>query len=398
MRVLFATTGNTGHFRPLVPFAQASLRAGHEVLVAGHAGAEPPARRAGLPFRALRGPEVEDLRRFRAGQAGLSLPQAMARALSHLYVRLHAGAALPDMLATIDEWRPDVVVRESAEFSALIAAERAGIPHARVGIGLSTQLELQMLPLARAALEELGATVGVGGDLAGRAARALCVTMAPSSLDDARTTGLGQVLRFRESRDRQTGPAPAGWGDPAAPLVYLSFGTEVPSPERDYFPWLYRAALEALAGTDARVLVTVGNERDPDELGPLPPSVRAERWMSQAELMPHTAAMIGHGGAGSTLTALAAGVPMALVPMFADQPFNARRLAELGAAIAVEPDEESLAGLGGAVEELLSVASYRERADALAYDMGALPLIDEAPDALSALARERVSATPVKAL
>ena len=36
------------------------------------------------------------------------------------------------------------------------------------------------------------------------------------------------------------------------------------------------------------------------------------------------------------LSALAAGVPMALVLLFADQPFNARRVADLGAAIALD--------------------------------------------------------------
>ena len=385
MRLLFATTANTGHFRPLVPFAQACRRADHDVLVAGQAGAAPAAQRAGLAFRALAEPEDEALRRFQAEQAGLSVEQAMARALRELYVRLYAGAALPDMLAAIEQWRPDVVVRESAEFSSLIAAECLGVPHARVGIGLTTHLEHQMLPLAGPALHELGATVGVTHDLAGRATGALCLTMAPASLDDPRSAESGRVRRFRDAPADPAGSPPDAWGDPAAPLVYLSFGTEVPSPTRDYFPGLYRAAVDALAGTHARVLVTIGNQRDPAELAPLPPSVRVERWVSQAELMPHTAAMIGHAGAGSTLGALAAGVPMVLVPFFADQPFNARRVAELGAALAFDDGAASLAGLGPAVEELLSVARYRDRARAIADEIQDLPLIDEAPNALAAL-------------
>ena len=35
MRVLFASTQSTGHFAPLIPFAQACRDAGHDVLVAG---------------------------------------------------------------------------------------------------------------------------------------------------------------------------------------------------------------------------------------------------------------------------------------------------------------------------------------------------------------------------
>ena len=78
VRVLFATTANAGHFRPLVPFAEACRRAGHDVLVAGQAGAAPAARRAGLSFQALAEPESEELATCRAGQEGLSATQAMA--------------------------------------------------------------------------------------------------------------------------------------------------------------------------------------------------------------------------------------------------------------------------------------------------------------------------------
>jgi EryCIII-like glycosyltransferase len=356
------------------------------VLVAGQAGAAPAARRAGLPFRALAEPDDEELGRFRAGQVGLSAEQAMGRALTELYIRLYAGAAVNDMVAAIEEWRPDVVVRESAEFSSLVAGERLGVRHARVGIGLSTELESQMLSLAGPALDELGATVGVAPGLGGRAARSLCLTMAPASLDGTASAESERVRRFRDAPAEHAGSPPDPWGDPAAPLVYLSFGTEVPSPTRDYFPDLYRAALEALQGTGARVLVTIGDQRDPGELGPLSPSVRVERWVSQAELMPHTAAMVGHAGSGSTLGALAAGVPMALVPLFADQPFNARRVAELGAAITLEGGLASLPRLEEAVLELLRVARYRDRARAVAEEIQNLPPIDEAPGALSVLA------------
>ena len=391
VRVLFATTANAGHFRPLVPFAEACRRAGHDVLVAGQAGAGPAARRAGLSFRALAEPDGEQLARFRTGQAGLPATQAMGRALTDLYIRLYAGAALEDMLAVIEEWRPDVVVRESAEFSALVAAQRLGVPHARVGIGLSTQLETQMLALGGPALDELGATIGVVPGLADHAAQSLCLTMAPASLDGPDSPETDRVRRFSQPPAGLAGSAPDEWGDPAAPLVYLSFGTEVPSPERDYFPGVYRAAVEALHGTGARVLVTIGDQRDPADLGPLPAGVRVERWVSQADLMPHTAVMVGHAGSGSTLSALAAGVPMALVPFFADQPFNARRVAELGAAIALDGEPASLPRLEQAALELLSDPRYRDRARTIAHEMQTLPPIEQAPRALSALVASGVA-------
>ena len=103
----------------------------------------------------------------------------------------------------------------------------------------------------------------------------------------------------------------------------------------EFFPGVYRGAIDALAGLPVRLLVTVGRDRDPAELGPVPANVRVERWVPQADLMPHVAAMVCHGGSGTVTMGLAGGVPMAVVPLFADQPWNAERVDALGAGIAL---------------------------------------------------------------
>jgi len=385
MRILFASTSGGGHFSPLVPFAHACRRAGHDVLVAGQAGAAPLARRARLAFRAVAEPSHEDVLEFRSGQEGLGPMQAMARALTGLYVDLYAGAALPGMLAAIEEWGPDVVVRESAEFASAVAAERLGVPQAQVGIGLSMQAD-KLLPLAAPGLDKLRARVGLRADPDARSLRSLLLTMAPQSLEDpSHAASSGPVRRFRAPTGDGAESVIDTFGDPDAPLVYLSFGTEVPSRTRDYFPGVYRDTLDALAGMDLRILVTIGDHRDPAELGPLPPSVRVERWVPQAAVMREAAAMIGHGGAGSVLLALAAGVPMVLVPMFADQPVNARRVAQLGAGLALESGPASIADLQPAVDGVLNDPRYRDRARRIADEIQALPPIDHAAPALEAL-------------
>jgi UDP:flavonoid glycosyltransferase YjiC (YdhE family) len=386
MRILFASTSGGGHFSPLVPFAHACRRAGHDVLVAGQAGAAPLARRARLAFRAVAEPSHEDVLRFRSGQEGLSPMQAMARALTGLYVDLYGGAALPGMLAAIEEWRPDVVVRESAEFASQVAAERLGVPHAEIGIGLSMQAD-KLLPLAAPGVDKLRARVGLPADPDARSLRSLLLTMAPESLEDPSYAASSKLVRrFRAPTAESAESVLDAFGDASAPLVYLSFGTEVPSRTREYFPGVYRDALDALAGMGLRILVTIGDQRDPAELGPLPSSVRVERWVPQAAVMREAAAMVGHGGAGSVLLALAAGVPMVLVPMFADQPVNARRVAEVGAGVALENGPTSIADLRPAVDAVLNDPRYRDRARRIAHEIQALPLIDDAAPALAALA------------
>jgi MGT family glycosyltransferase len=175
--------------------------------------------------------------------------------------------------------------------------------------------------------------------------------------------------------DPVSAPALYGWGDPEAPLVYVSFGTEVPSPNRPYVPDLYCGVLQALAEVPVRVLVTISNRRDPSELGPLAPSIRVERWIAQAAVMRQAAAMVGHGGSGSVLGALAAGVPMALIPLFADQPRNARRAADLGAAITLEEGVAATSALTTAVGQLLTDPGYRTAARRVAD--GALAALTE---------------------
>ena len=96
--------------------------------------------------------------------------------------------------------------------------------------------------------------------------------------------------------------------------------------------------------------------------------------------------MVGHGGYGTTMGALLAGLPQVVVPLFADQPHNAQRIADLGAGLAA--DAQDPAGVRAAVERLLADPAHRVAAGRVALEAQALPSIDEAPAALQALAAD----------
>jgi MGT family glycosyltransferase len=179
------------------------------------------------------------------------------------------------------------------------------------------------------------------------------------------------VQRFREPATRPR-PLPAWWRNDW-PLVYVTFGSVVPTID-EHFPGLYRAAIDAIAPLPVNALVTVGRDRDPADLGPLPPNVHATRWIPQADVLPHAAAVVCHGGSGTVLGALSAGVPMALLPLFADQNVNARRVAAIGAGI----EASQPADLTGAVRRLLDEPRYREAALAVADEVEELPPVDVA--------------------
>jgi hypothetical protein len=387
VRILFTSTRGAGHFGPLLPFAYASVRAGQEVLVAGPPQVASLAERAALPFRALPEPSEDDLAAVWEPVFSLPPERRDEHVIREVFAGCHARAALPGTLATIEEWGPDVVVRESCEFSGAVAAERLGVPHAAVGVFLSACTDDLAAVVAAPVLDELRAGVGLGPDPgAWILRRAPLLSQAPRSLDDGSATAAG-ALRFREPRKGTVEPLPDWWDGSEAPLVYLSFGTEAPT--MDFFPGVYLAAIDALAELPARILVTIGNARDPGELGPLPPSVHVEQWVPQAAVMPDTAAMVGHGGSGSTLTALTWGVPLALVPLFADQGANARRVEEAGAGVVLEGGPEAVSGLTSRVRGLLADPTFRGGAARVRDEIAALAPVDDAVAVLAELAGEQ---------
>jgi MGT family glycosyltransferase len=150
------------------------------------------------------------------------------------------------------------------------------------------------------------------------------------------------------------------------------------TPTMPHFPALFRDTVAALGELPVRALFTVGVEVDVEALGAVPANVRIAPWIPQADVMPHAAAMVGHGGAGSTRLALAAGVPSVIVPGFADQFRNAERVAALGAGLEATPDD-----LVSAIRQVLGEPSYREAAARVAAEVERLPLVDEAPEVLS---------------
>ena len=201
----------------------------------------------------------------------------------------------------------------------------------------------------------------------------------PLEFEDPAAPGPTHALRFRE-RTVKARPLPDWWEHGEWPLVYLTLGSVAPT--MDFFPGVYREALDSLSHLPVRVLVTVGRDRDPADLGPVGPNVHVARWVPQADVMPHTAAMICHGGSGTVRAGLAAGVPLAVLPLFADQPFNAQRVTELGAGITLD----DASGAGDAVRRLLADPAYGKAAQRVAAATRRLPTVDRAVEIVRALA------------
>ena len=265
-----------------------------------------------------------------------------------------------------------------------IAAEAREIPVARVGIGLAVT-EDYAIRTAAPVLDELRAWVGLEPDPEGRRLDAApYLTLTPPSLEAPGLTLTSPTLRFHDAPPRPHAVPRPG----TRPLVYVTFGTVTPT--LGYFPDLYRSVIGALADLPADIVVTVGDAADPAELGALPANVRAERWIPQAEVLARASAVVGHGGFGTTVGTLLAGVPQVVAPIFADQPYNADRIADIGAGL--RADAQRPETIRAAVERVLAEPSFRMVAAGAAREAFALPPIEAAESSLLELvhrARER---------
>ncbi|HEX7277671.1 MAG TPA: glycosyltransferase, partial [Acidimicrobiales bacterium] len=217
------------------------------------------------------------------------------------------------------------------------------------------------------------------------------LSLLPPAFEGA-TAASGATRRYRDDQAAAPATAPAlpdWWPASAAadPLVYVTFGSV--AADIGLFPMLYQAVVGAVADLPMRVLLTLGAAGDPEALAPLPPNVHVERWWPQADVMGHASAMVGHGGFGTTLAGMAAGVPQVVVPLFADQPHNAARVEAIGAGIALEGGPAAIGGLADALRRLLDGDWYRAGAARVAEQIGRLPPASEAVALLEGMAAPR---------
>jgi UDP:flavonoid glycosyltransferase YjiC (YdhE family) len=383
---MISTRRGAGHFGPLIPFAKAFLRNNDQVVVTAPQTGAPMIEAAGLDHLPYPdppdGPRDDIIRRARE----MSFDDGNELVLTEMFIGVDTTHAYPHLLAAMRRWKPDAVLYDVSEFAAPLAAETLGIPAVCVGITVSGEMDLFFGAPMAAALDDVRARFGLRPDpklemLTG----APHFTLTPAELEGRGEGVIAQAMRFREDSESPR-PLPDWWNGSEWPLVYLTFGSVAPT--MDYFPGLYRDALDALALLPVRVLVTVGRERDPRDLGPVEPNVHVARWVPQADVMPHADVIVCHGGSGTVRTALCSGVPTIVVPLFADQPYNARRVEQLGAGIGLD----AVTGLSDAVRRILMEPSYRGAADRIAAANDRLPSIDLAPEVVYELVEDEVAA------
>ncbi|MEU7132741.1 nucleotide disphospho-sugar-binding domain-containing protein [Streptomyces sp. NPDC046261] len=179
-----------------------------------------------------------------------------------------------------------------------------------------------------------------------------------------------------------------GAARPRVGVVWSTSATETFGPVSFAVP----KVVEALAGLDVDVVLTLtpGDRQRVDEL---PPHMLALENVPLHLLLPECDVIVHHGGAGCTMTALAAGTPQLILPNGWDQELMSERVAGAGAALAVHNATADAADVRSAVTRLLGDDGHRAAAARLRREMEDLP----DPVALVAALEELAAGAPLVA-
>ncbi|MEU9132263.1 nucleotide disphospho-sugar-binding domain-containing protein [Kitasatospora sp. NPDC048540] len=368
MRILFTGPAAPSHLFPMVPTAQALRAAGHDVLFASPKPYD-QLRAAGFPIVEIGdgGSLRDSFEAVNGGKAGYARPDLAEDQLLDLAAAAfaHASRATVDgLLATASAWEADLLVHDSCLASAQLVAAKLKIPAALQNFGFTSGLDLA----ARLAghFTEYYEAHGVGAP-----AESTPLNIVPAALG-----GDPGGLRMRYIPYNGGGVVPAELlRRSTRPRVAVTLGTVITEVDGvDAIAPLIGAAAEV----DADFLLAVG-EADLTHLGPLPANVHPLPWVPLAELLRVCDAVIHHGGSGSTLTGLQAGVPQLLLPQGADNFTVAATLTATGAALSTasaEVDAPLLTRLVTDPELRAAAVRLRAENDALPTPAALVPAIE----------------------
>lgn len=408
MRVLIVAVGSRGDVAPFTGLGTALRADGHSVTIAAYEMFADLVTGCGLEFRALPGdPGILEAARWQRGGTGPLGAIRLIRLIGDQMRDVHTG-----ILSAARQGTDVLLLAGLSSVGGFHIAEGLGLPS--MGLALQPVYPTGEFPPSIVAARSLGR---LGNRAAGKALVVMGAPALAGPVKELRAElglprlGTLDAVFGRQDAERWPGfcgfspavvprPAdwrdglevvgywwperPAGWSPPAdlenflnegPPPVFIGFGSMTPAgPDR-------LSDLVAAAGRRAGVRMVIQAGRtglaqagqstdDAIVIGEVP-----HDW-----LFPRMAAVIHHAGAGTAAAGLRAGVPAVSVPMIADQPFWAARLAALGTGPRPVPYKRLAApALAAAIRDAITRPSYRVQAQAMARRLagedGAAPVV-----------------------
>jgi UDP:flavonoid glycosyltransferase YjiC (YdhE family) len=368
VRALAVTWAPGGNLPPLVAAGGLLTARGHDVEILGSAATRNAFEAAGLVLHSYR-------------RAPEPVTRVAFEAQAESILRTAAGIEIAlDVRELLAAERFDVAVVDCMLPAAIAAASAADIPVASLVHFLYGPVRHQLLaggswttdlPTLAATQRQLGVTPAPDALMAWEAPELLLVT-APSWFDlefdyPAHVVHAGPLgVRTRPGGGRTR--------------VLLSFSTTVMEGQHA----LIQRVCDAVAAAGVEAVLTLGPALDIGDLD-VSGNIELLPFADHDELLPDCAAVVTHGGLGTTLRALAHGVPMVLLPLGRDQGLNAERAVGLGVGTRLSVAATTIE-IAAALTSLLADESIAAAAARMAERIAAA-----SPDVVAAEAVERIA-------
>jgi sterol 3beta-glucosyltransferase len=416
MQVTVLTVGSRGDVQPYLALGRGLQAAGHQVRLATHPPFEPEIRSHGLEFAAITG-NPRQLLQTPEGLAWLEAGRNPLRGTRRLLAlaRPHLARLLEDVVTAGQD--AEAIIYAPLGFAGAHIAEATGVPAMLASLVPLTPT--RTFPAAGAPAWPLGGAYNhlthlVAEQLAWQPFRRQLnqwrrqrLGLGPAPLRGLAAAGRRRQVPVLYGYSPSVVPKPPDWGahlhvtgywfpdpqpawqPPAAlarfladgpPPVYLGFGSMTDRNPAE----LAGTVLAALRRSGRRGLLQAGwagltNAAGTDDV--LVVDEVPHDW-----LFPRMAAVVHHGGAGTTHTGLRAGIPNLVVPFFTDQPFWAQRVAALGAGPAPIPRAQlTVERLTRAIDTATSSPTLQARAAAVGQQLRSEHGVERAVAAFDAL-------------
>jgi zeaxanthin glucosyltransferase len=393
MKIGFISMPFVGHLNPMTTLARRLQSRGHEVAFIGVPDVEPFAHTAGLnfvpfceneypagsiakllsPVSKLHGLEAV---RWSIRERNVDLFKAASKHLPQKLAETGVGALVIDVIHTFLELVPMSLGMPYVQVSTGLHLDFSGAtppfffswPHETTPEALTRNLEgikaageifAPVVPVAMSYAEKVGLQVD-WSDSSATTSKLAVMTQTPKEFDFPGIPWPAQFHYtgpFHDIEGRK--PIAFPWEKLTGnPLVYASMGTLVNGLER-----VYKIILKSVGQlSDIQVVLSVGANVNPDDLGTIPSNVIVVRKAPQLELLERAALCITHAGLNTALESLALGVPMVAIPNAYDQPGVAARIAYHGVGEFLEIEDLAVERFQWLIQEVLGNPRYREKA------------------------------------
>jgi zeaxanthin glucosyltransferase len=382
MKLGFICPNVLGHLNPMSALARQLKARGHDVVFLYSSSA------SGLPC--VPGPEKDPINENRGQTSRMQGEDSLKFGLR--LVMSQTEAILKSLPAIVQANRVDALLLDTIQFYAELGPMQLGMPYIHVSNALHldysgyTPLHVygwphettpeavarnregiakfaKILESGNAGIRAHAESVGLKidwEDLGSTLSPLASITQTPRAFDFESSHWPPQFHHtgpFHDGKGREKVDFP--WERlTGEPLIYASMGT-IMNGRADVF----RTIVAALAKhKDLQLVLSMGDQVDPELIGPVPSNAIIVKRAPQLELLKQTSVCITHAGLNTVLEALAQGVPQVAIPVGADQPGVAARIADKKTGVVTSLDKLTAEHLSTLLNEVLNNSTYRGNA------------------------------------